>query len=198
MSYPEKSVLVLEDDKHWLDFYQSILAEDYEVTLSPSIKTALKSVYEKEFSTIIVDLKIPSSSHSEMGGFEFIQQVKKIQPQTTIIVITAYGTLDLALKAGRGGVSVFLQKPININELKEIVQRSVLSYIQRNSLLKDVANTESKYILSCILDNFKYATQSISDRKHNRGEFKIENEYDVQDILFLLLRPFFLVHQSLW
>ena len=83
---------------------------------------------------IITDMKMP-----EMTGLELLEKVKEINPDISLIIITAFGTVEDAVKAMRTGASDFLSKPVDLDELEfrleKIFERRLLE--QENKVLKE-------------------------------------------------------------
>ncbi len=186
-----RTILIVEDDQHYVDLYKHILQDAYDVSVARTVNAALQCIRERPFAAVIVDLKMPGSSGSEMGGLDFIPQMAALQPTANIVVITAYGTLDRALEAGRGGVSAFVQKPVDVDELQAVVRRAVVSYEQTRRIAVRPGHGQMLGDLENVLDAFPTCAQRLSIRGYRRPPFVIENEYDVQDLLFVMLRPFF-------
>jgi|ERR1035438_8885855 CheY-like chemotaxis protein len=191
MSASECPILIVEDDQHYVDLYAQILRDTYEVAVARTVDAAIQCIRERAFAAVLVDLKMPGNSGSEMGGLDFIPQLSALQPSANIVVITAYGTLDRALEAGRGGVSAFVQKPIDVDELQTVVRRAVTSYEQTRRYSMSASHALLLGTLDQVLEAFPVCVQRMRVRQHQRPPFLIENEYDVQDLLFTMLRPTF-------
>lgn len=101
-------ILILEDDTSFATFLELILTEKgYIVEKTEDPVEALKKLPDYKPSLVITDLKLP-----KMDGIEFLEKAKKLLPETEFIVITAYGTIDSAVKAMKRGASDYITKPL--------------------------------------------------------------------------------------
>lgn len=191
MTTERPSILIVEDDQHYVELYKRILEDRYNVTIARTIHIAGQLIQDKSFAAVMVDLKIPGPGGKEMGGLDFIPKLRETHPCTEIIVITAYGTLEIALEAGRDGVSAFIQKPINVDEVREIIRRGVTSYDQKVRLQVHVPRKDPLQDIEQILESFTTCVGRLIDRGHGRQAFEVENEYDVQDLLYVMIKPLF-------
>jgi CheY-like chemotaxis protein len=74
----------------------------------------------RRFDLILTDLEMPG-----MDGLAFLEEVKRVLPDTPVVMITAYGSMDIVIRALRAGVSDFVTKPFKPEELLGIVKREV-------------------------------------------------------------------------
>lgn len=138
-------ILVVDDNRDNLRIYvkelerhvkakqwNSNLFHGSDSALSPSVESAdtvskaLEKLRDNHYSILVIDLKIPSSSGEEMGGFELISASKMLDPLRPIIAVTAYGTVSLARKTLNQGLFDFIEKsPTAVEELIDAVQRAV-------------------------------------------------------------------------
>lgn len=98
---------------------------------------------EKNYTDLIIsDLKMP-----EMSGLNLLNKVKAINPDISMIIVTAYGTVEDAVKAMREGASDFLTKPVDLDELdfrlQKIFQHRLLK--QENQVLKEALHRRSDF-----------------------------------------------------
>lgn len=126
MDKEEINILVVDDDESIRMFLTTLLTDTgYSVT---QCENGLKGLEElkknNHYSVIITDLQMPI-----MSGPEFIKNVKEMQDITpTIIVITAYPSVESAVNVMKEGVYDYIAKPFNINELRLTVGRAVENY----------------------------------------------------------------------
>jgi DNA-binding NtrC family response regulator len=106
-------VLVVEDDDHLREvLLQAATLEGYSATALPSAEAALDHLQEEQFDILVTDVNLPA-----MTGLDLLQQVLSIQPNLIAIVITAFGTIDVAVEAMKRGASDFLVKPFELATL---------------------------------------------------------------------------------
>ncbi len=107
------NILVVDDEKIIRESISYILKkEGYEVEEAENGKVAYNILRERSFDLVITDLEMP-----EMKGTELLEQIRKINVQTSTIVITAYGSLETAISALRNGASDYILKPVEFDEL---------------------------------------------------------------------------------
>ncbi len=110
MSY---KILVVDDEEIIRDNLSYVLeAEGFEVEKAENGLVAYNKVKEKHFDLIITDIEMPS-----MKGTELLEKVKSLDPQTAVIIITAFGSLETAISALRNGASDYILKPVEFDEL---------------------------------------------------------------------------------
>lgn len=115
----DKSILIVDDEKNIrLTLSQALETLEVETDTAADGEEALAKLKEKEFSLILLDLKMPG-----IDGMEVLRQVSKIRPDIRIIILTAYGTVELAVEAMKLGAADFIQKPFTPEEIRELVSR---------------------------------------------------------------------------
>ncbi|MDP2301493.1 MAG: sigma-54 dependent transcriptional regulator [Ignavibacteria bacterium] len=127
-------ILVVDDEDIIRESLSFILnKEGYIVEEAPNGKIAFDKIIENYFDIVITDIEMPV-----MRGIELLEKVSSFNTQTAFIVITAYGSLDTAIKALRSGASDYLLKPIEFDELifkvKKIIETKKI--ISENLILK--------------------------------------------------------------
>ncbi|BCV23055.1 response regulator [Moorella sp. Hama-1] len=90
----------------------------FTVTAATDGQEALEKITLEEPSLVILDMKMPG-----MNGLDFLQELRRRFVTLPVIVITAYNELELTEQASRYGVSFYLQKPFDIQELYRLVQQ---------------------------------------------------------------------------
>jgi DNA-binding NtrC family response regulator len=148
------NILIVDDDRIILDSLCEFLKlEGYSTVGAESYKQAVNQIQKQKFSLAVVDVNLPDGS-----GFELLNLVKKNHPQTVVIIITGYGTIESAVEAIKMGAYDYLTKPINDDDLRLAVERSLKqqSLISENENLKSLL--ERKYSLENIISqNYKMA-----------------------------------------
>jgi len=108
-----KEILVVDDERVVCRSCEKILREEgFSVTTSLSGKSCLKLIDERKYDAVILDLKIP-----DINGMELIKMIKDKKPQTTIIIITGYSSLDSGIEAMKLGAADYIPKPFTPDEL---------------------------------------------------------------------------------
>jgi DNA-binding NtrC family response regulator len=118
---PGTNVLVVDDEKVVCNSCQKILAKKgYNVDTALTAEEALKKVKGNGFNVVIADWKMP-----EIDGMEIAKRVKKENPNTVVIMITGYPSVESSIKALRSGVSDYVPKPFTPDELSDAVMRAL-------------------------------------------------------------------------
>lgn len=108
-----KPVLIIDDEREICDSISMILEyEGYAVDSTTSAIEGLKKFNEQDFSAVLLDIQMP-----EMNGFEVLKKIKEAKPSTSVIIISAHGSVENAIKATRLGAFDFLEKPIDRDKL---------------------------------------------------------------------------------
>jgi DNA-binding NtrC family response regulator len=139
----EKNILVVYDDKIILDSLCEFLSlEGFKTNGAETLKAALTELEKQNYSLVITDINLPDGD-----GLELLDAVEKNYPQTVVIAITGYGSIESAVKAIRRGAYEYLTKPIVDDELRLVVERA----IKQQSLMSENENLrlqlEQKYSL---------------------------------------------------
>jgi len=122
-------ILFVDDEKEILSIVEQYLSgHGYQVTVSDNGARALDLTRNKVFDIIFTDLKMP-----EVGGLELLRSVKETSPETEVIILTGYGTVDSAVEALKLGSYDYLQKPIEFERLKVLIDR----IIEKQTLQKE-------------------------------------------------------------
>ena len=107
------SILVVDDEKGIREFLEITLKkEGYEVTLSSNGEEAVELCQKREFDIVLADIKMPKGD-----GHMVLRKVKKLWPETIIILITAYGSLESAIEAMKDGAYDYISKPFRSDEI---------------------------------------------------------------------------------
>jgi DNA-binding NtrC family response regulator len=130
-------VLIVEDNDELRNIIKEALNEqNYSVLLCENGDDAINLINERAFDVIITDLKLPESD-----GIEVLTQAKKKNPNTEVIVITAYGTVDKAVEAMKKGASEFITKPVSLEHLKILISKVIMNrkIKDENTYLRNLA-----------------------------------------------------------
>lgn len=117
------SILVVDDDPNSLFGVCQILKDEgYQVLPAESGKEALKRLKTDSINMIITDEKMP-----DMSGMALLSEVKKTDPEIPVILMTAYGSVSLAVQALKHGAFYFFEKPIfgNLEQFLAIIRQAL-------------------------------------------------------------------------
>src|SRR5580704_14463635 len=114
-------VLIIDDDEQLVDAYRDYLSDaGYEVDCAQELEEAQTLLAYFPYSVVITDLRL---SKLEFGGIELIKHVREHSLPMRIIVLTAYGWLELKAEASGSGADVFLRKPTRLKESETAIGR---------------------------------------------------------------------------
>lgn len=129
------NILIVDDEKTICETLAQVLSEEgYETETANNGREALEKVQESNFEVVITDLKMP-----ELGGIELLEKIKLISPETSVIIITAYGSMESAIEALRLGAYDYIVKPLDFEDvtlrIKRLLQHREL--VRENKLLRE-------------------------------------------------------------
>lgn len=118
-------IILVDDEKNFLNALQRSLAEQYQVTTATSGLEAIALVKENgPFAVIISDLKMPG-----MDGIDLLARMKELAPNTARIMLTGYPQQKILRDAiDQGLIYQFLTKPTSFQELNKAIEKGVLYY----------------------------------------------------------------------
>lgn len=113
--------LIIDDDKAMLDLMKFQLdAEGFEVATADCGRKGLDYVEENSFDIILTDLNLP-----DIDGIEMVRRCKKASPNTEIIMVTGFGSVEKAIEATKAGAFYYVEKPIEFEELLILIEKAV-------------------------------------------------------------------------
>jgi len=134
------SILVIEDKESMQQMLTDTLeSEGYEVDAASDGQTGIGKARNKRYDVILTDLKLPN-----MDGLGVLSEVKEIDPEASVILMTAYGTIETAVQAMRLGAYDFLTKPFDTDHLSMLIKRAIENsrLVAENTMLREeLANT---------------------------------------------------------
>lgn len=114
-------IMIIDDEKIVGDMAKISLEEEgYEVETFLNADPAIKRLKEESFDVVVTDLKMKN-----IDGLEVLRTVKKLSPETQVIMITAFANLDVAIEAIKEDVFDFFPKPVRIKELKASISKAL-------------------------------------------------------------------------
>jgi len=115
------SALVVDDDPLVNDFLVATLREsDFEVERAYSGEEALDLIDEREFDIMVSDVKMEG-----MNGLELLERVRKVAPDTVVVMMTAFGEIADAVRAMKAGAFEYLLKPVGADATEAVVTRAL-------------------------------------------------------------------------
>ncbi len=125
-------ILVVDDETGLCDFISHYLkTQGFEVEVVFRAKQALEILEQRSFDVVLADIMMPS-----MDGLEMLRRIKEANPATVVVMMTAYASLDKAMKAIAYGASDLLIKPFELGQLVQVINKAVLE--SQSSLSKKI------------------------------------------------------------
>ncbi|MBN1344322.1 MAG: sigma-54-dependent Fis family transcriptional regulator [Phycisphaerae bacterium] len=138
-------LLVIDDDNIIVESLSEFLRlEGYEVDGGESVRQALAALERQRYQLVITDVNM-----AESDGFDLLRTVKDRYPDTVVIMITGYGTIDSAVEAIKLGAYDYLTKPIIDDEIRLVVERAV----KQQALIRENQDLRRQLDLRYNLDN---------------------------------------------
>ncbi len=117
----QDELLVVDDEPQMLiAINETLRRSGYSVTTAGSGMEALCRLKERYFQVVITDMRMP-----EVSGLDLLKKVKTVAPQTPVVLLTAYGTIQNAVDAMRHGAYDYLLKPFSAESLEAVVRRAL-------------------------------------------------------------------------
>jgi two-component system response regulator AtoC len=121
------TVLIVEDERTLARAVKAYLAEaGYEAEVAPNAEKALELLDSLKPDVVFTDVKLPG-----MSGIDLLQRIRQFDPSIPVIIMTAYGTIEGAVAAVKMGAFDYMKKPVDLEELKLLVDRA-----RENALLQ--------------------------------------------------------------
>ena len=139
--------MVIDDENVVLKSCARILGRlGYEIDTTSDPRDGLKRVLDEFFNIVIVDLKMP-----DIDGMQILKSVKEARPETEVIMITGYSTVETAVQAMKLGAADYVAKPFNPDELEVVVERAAekQDLLQENRYLRE--ELQDKYRLGNLI-----------------------------------------------
>ncbi len=115
-------VLIVEDERSMRDLLSMMLRkEGYAVEAADSGTQAASRIAKDPFYDLVVtDVSMPG-----MTGLELLRHVRKVSPESSVILMTAYGSKETAIEALNEGAAYYVEKPFDLDEMKVVVRRTI-------------------------------------------------------------------------
>jgi len=133
-------ILVVDDEEIVRESLGGWLEKDgYTLGTAPDGPSALKAMREEKWSILLVDLKMPG-----MDGLQVLEEARRLSPDTEVVIMTAYATVDTAVQAMKNGAWDYLVKPFDPEELSLLIQKIVArqALVRENTMLRRALRRE--------------------------------------------------------
>jgi putative two-component system response regulator len=147
-------ILIVDDELGPREALRMILKDDYQVVTAANGNEALAYLYDTEFDVVVLDIRMP-----DINGIELLGKVKEMAPETEVVMITAYASVDTATNALRLGALDYLIKPFNASSVLDVVEKGLE---RRSSSIDIFSKLEELRLLNRTLDGkVKQASRNI-------------------------------------
>lgn len=146
---PRENVLIVDDEKliRW-SMRQKLESWSYQISEAETLQEARAALQREIPDLITLDLKLPDGS-----GIDFLKQVKPLHPNIPIIVITAFGVVDVAVQALKLGAYDFIEKPINFEKLENAIRNALETHRLKTQVAQTSRSNQSRFALENIVGN---------------------------------------------
>jgi len=146
-------LLVVDDDPVTLTLLKEVLSkEGYEVETALGGEAAIEKGKDHLFDIVITDVRM-----SGKDGMDVLRSLKKNAPETTVIMITAFGSIETAIEAIREGAFDYISKPFKLEEIKITVQRA----LSQRKLIQENKQYRQELLTKYQFENFLGRTPEI-------------------------------------
>lgn len=117
----EYSILIIDDEQSQREILKGFLEKkNYRVITASSGNEGLELIGKEQVDIVLSDYKMP-----DRNGIEVLEEVKRVNPEISFVLMTAYGTIENAVKAMRLGAYDYLSKPIDLDELELLLEKII-------------------------------------------------------------------------
>jgi len=142
----DKSILIIDDEIGICTSLSIALEDKYNVKAYVSPSEGLKAMEEEYFNVCLLDLRL-----GEYDGLDVLNEIKKIDKNILVIIMTAYGSINTTVEAIKNGAYTYLTKPLNLNELYILIEQA-LEFQQLNEKVEYLSKElENKYVYNGII-----------------------------------------------
>src|SRR5216110_35086 len=122
MNSMQPTILIVDDEKHTRDGLRRLLEDEYDVYVAADIAGAMNVLEREQIDLLLTDLRLGSED-----GMKLIDRALKMPHAPICIMMTAYGSVDVAVEAMKRGAYDFVTKPLNLDKVEFLIARAVQS-----------------------------------------------------------------------
>ncbi len=140
------NILVVDDDRSMREFLDILLTkEGYNVSLAESGERGCEILEEKPFDLVITDIRM-----KDVNGIDVLKKAKSVDPDTMVVMISAFATAETAVEAMREGAYDFIPKPFKVKDFKQIVGDTIRAK-HKPRLQQNYTGKESLFHFECLV-----------------------------------------------
>lgn len=161
------NILIIDDEKNQRETLAGYLRkQNFDVYSAADGISGIEILNKNLIDIVLTDFKMP-----DITGIQVLEQIKKINPEVTVVIMTAFGTIEDAVEAMQKGAFTYLQKPVNLDELDLIIERALLqkNLVNENKKLKEELSEKFKF------DNIVYQSKVLEEALNIAGRVAKSN-----------------------
>ncbi|MEW5976178.1 MAG: sigma-54 dependent transcriptional regulator [Acidobacteriota bacterium] len=148
---PRETILVVDDEKlvRW-SVKQKMEAWNYQVVEAADLAEGFKKFQSESPDLVTLDMKLPDGS-----GLDLLRRIQSTHPDTPVIMITAFGVVDVAVQSLKLGAYDFIEKPINFEKLERVVKNALEASRLKSQVAHSSKTNQTRFSLSNIVGKSK-------------------------------------------
>src|SRR3990167_8962369 len=159
MEFKARILVVDDEDAHARATAESLEKVGYKCIVATGRREALHHLRQGNIDIVVTDLVM-----KETDGLEILRTAKERIPDAQVILVTGYGTVETAVKAMQNGAFTFLEKPVNIHQIRMVVDEAVKKQTtarnagdcgDRKSTRLNSSHSQISYAVFCLKKNIK-------------------------------------------
>ena len=139
-NFSDVTVLIVDDEKHTRDGLRRSFEDEFDVYVAADIAAAMELMKDEAVDVMVTDLRLGGED-----GMELIEAALRLPQPPVCIMMTAYGSVDIAVEAMKRGAYDYVGKPLNIDELELIIKRAVRSRSVEREIVELKQQVEDRY-----------------------------------------------------
>ncbi|MDF1810747.1 MAG: sigma-54 dependent transcriptional regulator [Verrucomicrobiales bacterium] len=148
MDFFDKIVLIVDDEKHTRDGLRMSLEDEFDIYVAANIREAAEILKSESVDVMVTDLRLGGES-----GMDLIEQALSIPHPPVCLLMTAFGSEDIAVEAMKRGAYDYVSKPLNIDELEIVIKRAIKTRSTESEVEALKAQVDKRFGLESIIGN---------------------------------------------
>jgi len=149
----KEKILIIDDEMAPRESIRMVLKDKYAVSTATGALEGLHFISQEPVDLVVMDIKMP-----KMDGITALQEIKKSYPDTEVVLLTAYASLETARDAIRFGAFDYLLKPFDRNDILQVVEKG---------LARRRSNTGLKQERNILMDRASYLERQVTEARSN-------------------------------
>ncbi len=129
MDFSDKVVLIVDDEKHTREGLRMSLEDEFDIYLAANIREAAEILKSESVDVMLTDLRLGGEN-----GIDLIEMALQIPRPPVCLLMTAFGSEDIAVEAMKRGAYHYIRKPLNIDEVEMVIKRAIRSRVTENEV----------------------------------------------------------------